>query len=124
MKMPEKKLDCINIRIPCSPEYSQLARLALSSVASRMNFSIDEIEKLKEALSVVCGYFALKPQNKTMNLSLEIYRKKLVIGIDHGQNGSKIQRKSLEKLITTLMINRYIDSFKLNKKIYLEKIVK
>jgi anti-sigma regulatory factor (Ser/Thr protein kinase) len=121
--MAEKLIDKINIRIPCNPEYGQLVRLAVSSIASRMNFPFDEIEKLKQALSVVCNYFALKHQQKSVEISMNIYPKKLIVTIDHGKPEQKNARKQLEKLITTLLINNCIDNFKVSNKIYLEKVL-
>lgn len=121
--MAEKLIDTINIRIPCNAEYGQLVRLAISSIASRMNFPLDEIDKLKAALSVVCNYFALRHVSKNMEITMNIYPKKLIVTIDRGKLEQKYSRKQLEKVITTLLINNYIDNFKVSNKIYLEKVL-
>lgn len=123
--MSETKIDTVNIKIPCNPEYAQLVRLAVSSIASRMNFPITEIEKLKSALSALCQYFTMQSPQKqqTVELSLNIYASKLIVTIEHSGQESKNSRKMLEKIITTLMINHYIDNFRLGKKIYIEKQV-
>lgn len=42
------------LSIPCLAEYVGVARLAVSGVASRMNFSIDEIEDIKVSVSEAC----------------------------------------------------------------------
>jgi serine/threonine-protein kinase RsbW len=45
----------IELQIPCSAEYVSVARLAVSAVASRMNFGIDAIDDLKLAVGEACA---------------------------------------------------------------------
>ncbi|MBE3100941.1 MAG: anti-sigma B factor RsbW [Firmicutes bacterium] len=44
-------MDEINIKLPAKPEYVLVARLTTSAIASRLGFSVDEIEDLKVAVS-------------------------------------------------------------------------
>ena len=44
----------ISITIPCASEFVGVVRLALSGVAARMNFSLDDIEDIKVAISEAC----------------------------------------------------------------------
>ena len=46
--------DVVELRIPCKAEWVALARLSISAVASRLHFSIDEIEDLKLAVAEAC----------------------------------------------------------------------
>ena len=44
----------VKISIPCLPEYVAIIRLAVSGLASRLNFSVQEIEDIKIAVSEIC----------------------------------------------------------------------
>lgn len=41
----------VNIQIPAQSDFVGVVRLAVSGISSRMNFSIDEIEDIKVAVS-------------------------------------------------------------------------
>lgn len=47
-------VDVVELRIPCKAEWVALARLSVSAVASRLHFSIDEIEDVKLAVAEAC----------------------------------------------------------------------
>jgi serine/threonine-protein kinase RsbW len=47
-------VDIVEIRIPCKAEWVALARLSVAAVASRLHFSIDEIEDVKLAVAEAC----------------------------------------------------------------------
>ncbi len=44
----------VEMSIPASAEFISVARLAVSGVAARMNFTIEDIEDIKVALSEAC----------------------------------------------------------------------
>jgi serine/threonine-protein kinase RsbW len=46
--------DVVELRIPCKAEWVALARLSVAAVASRLSFSIDEIEDIKLAVAEAC----------------------------------------------------------------------
>ncbi len=46
--------DVVELRIPCKAEWVALARLSVAAVASRLRFSIDEIEDIKLAVAEAC----------------------------------------------------------------------
>jgi len=48
------EVDVVDLRIPCKAEWVALARLSVAAVASRLNFSIDEIEDIKLAVAEAC----------------------------------------------------------------------
>ncbi len=52
--MTAKKADCVELRLPCRPEYVGVARLAMSGIASRMRFSYEEVEDIKTAVGEAC----------------------------------------------------------------------
>jgi len=45
----------IELRIPARPEFVSVARLAVSAIASRMEFKYDEIEDIKLAVGEACN---------------------------------------------------------------------
>ncbi|MCX6345940.1 MAG: ATP-binding protein [Armatimonadetes bacterium] len=45
---------CVELKIPCKPEYVGVARLAILGVASRMKFSYDEVEDIRLAVGEAC----------------------------------------------------------------------
>jgi serine/threonine-protein kinase RsbW len=49
-------VDTVTIRIPASPAYVQVVRLVAAGLASRLKFTIDDIEDLKIAVDEVCAY--------------------------------------------------------------------
>jgi serine/threonine-protein kinase RsbW len=49
--------DRISIRIPASPAYLQVVRLVAAGLASRLKFTLDEIEDLKIAVDELSAYF-------------------------------------------------------------------
>ena len=50
----EDPVGLVELRIPCRAEWVALARLSSAAVASRMHFSIDEIEDVKLAVAEAC----------------------------------------------------------------------
>ena len=44
----------MNLDIPCASEFVGVVRLAISGVATRMNFNIEEIEDIKISISEAC----------------------------------------------------------------------
>lgn len=49
-------MDTISISIPASPAYVQVARLVASGLATRLGFTLDDIEDLKIAVDELCAY--------------------------------------------------------------------
>lgn len=49
-------MDIIKLTLPAKPEYVSTARLTTSAIANRLNFSIDDIEDMKVAVSEAIIY--------------------------------------------------------------------
>ena len=49
-------METVSVSIPASPAYIQVVRLIASGLASRLRFTIDEIEDLKIAVDELCAY--------------------------------------------------------------------
>lgn len=45
----------VELQIPCRPEYISVVRLAVAGVASRLPFSYDVIEDIKQAVAEACN---------------------------------------------------------------------
>lgn len=50
-----KEMECVEIKVPCKPEYVGVIRLAVLGIASRMDFSFDQVEDLRLAVSEICS---------------------------------------------------------------------
>jgi len=48
------RFDVVELRVPCRAEWVALVRLSVAAVASRLQFSIDEIEDIKLAVAEAC----------------------------------------------------------------------
>ena len=44
----------MNITVPCSTEFVSIIRLAISGIASRMDFTVEDIEDIKISISEAC----------------------------------------------------------------------
>lgn len=50
-------METVSINIPASPVYLQVVRLVAAGLATRLKFTIDEIEDLKIAVDEMSAYF-------------------------------------------------------------------
>ena len=85
----ENKNMTVSLTLPNAPEFVSVARLALSGVADRMGFDVDDIEDLKVAVSEACTN-ALKHGNLNQDgryfVHYTIEEKKLIIEVcDNGK---------------------------------------
>jgi serine/threonine-protein kinase RsbW len=46
--------DVLKFSIPGKPEYVQMVRLAIASIAGKANFNVDAVEDIKEAVAEAC----------------------------------------------------------------------
>ena len=66
-------MDTISIRIPASPAYLQVVRLIAAGLASRLRFTIDEIEDLKIAVDELSAYLTgAQGRDGTLEVAFEI----------------------------------------------------
>jgi serine/threonine-protein kinase RsbW len=49
-------MDTLTVRIPAAPRYLQVVRLVAAGLASRLRFTIDDIEDLKIAVDELAAY--------------------------------------------------------------------
>jgi hypothetical protein len=63
-------MDTISTKIPASPEYIQVVRLVASGLATRLGFTLDDIEDLKIGVDELCAYLT-GAQGREGTLSIE-----------------------------------------------------
>lgn len=47
--------DIIKMTLPCKPDYVMVARMAISAIANKMDFDIEEIDDIKVAVGEACN---------------------------------------------------------------------
>jgi len=91
MLQKKKKEDIILLEIPCASDYVSIVRLTISGIASRMNFTVEDIEDIKIAISEACTnavQYAYNGQSEDKKISIKCIssHSKLEISvIDKGQ---------------------------------------
>ncbi|WP_202080808.1 anti-sigma B factor RsbW [Caldalkalibacillus salinus] len=82
--------DFVELKVPAKPEYVGVVRLFLSGVASRLGFTIDEVEDIKLAVAEACTnatLHAYKEDEGQMIITCTSYDDRLeVMVIDHGES--------------------------------------
>jgi serine/threonine-protein kinase RsbW len=58
----------VRLEVPASPEFLRVTRIMVAGVASRLGFTLDEVEDLRIAIDELC--FALVGKGRTGTLSL------------------------------------------------------
>ena len=93
----------VEFSIPCKSDYVGVVRLAVSGLATRMNFSIEEIEDIKIAVSEACTnsvqYAFDDTDNERVFISFNLFKDKLEIIIKDKGRGfdiDEIEKKPLE----------------------------
>lgn len=101
--------EVIELRYPCKAEYVGISRLLAAGIASRMNFTYDEIEEIKIAVGEACVnvvHHAYPQPDRDDNITIRclIYPHKFVITVkDDGQGFNLkfvqkyVQRPSVKK---------------------------
>lgn len=99
MKANNSKELKLKMQVPCSSEFVGVIRLALSGVASRMNFPIDIIEDIKVSVSEACTNVIQHAYGENPNPEKDI------IDIETIVNGTKL----------TIIVKDYGKGFDLNE---------
>lgn len=86
-------METVSIKIPASPVYLQVVRLVASGLASRLKFTIDEIEDLKIAVDEMSAYFTgTNGRSGTIEVQFSISENRLEItGIGRFAAGEKVR---------------------------------
>lgn len=110
---------CVELKIPCRPEYVGVTRLTILGVASRMKFSYDEVEDIRLAVGEACTTsvdWADRNQqsNAQIILKSEISADKMTIDIvddagprvaDEVDIDAEIEPENIGALLVTLLVD-------------------
>ena len=73
-------MDQISIQIPASPEYLNVVRLIASGLASRLKFTIDDIEDLKIAVDELSAYLTgAQGRDGRLDIVFEVHEDRIEI---------------------------------------------
>lgn len=111
---------CVELKIPCRPEYVGVARLTILGVASRMKFSYDEVEDVRLAVGEACTIsvdWAEKNSNDKAEIILrsEISETQLTVDIidtagarsSTDTEESDIDPENIGALLVTLLVDEF-----------------
>ena len=109
---------CVELKIPCRPEFVGVARLTILGVASRMRFSYDEVEDIRLAVGEACTTsveWAERNGKSSTDLVLrsEIGQDKLIVDIfdeagdrgDDARDSTDHESENLGALLITLLVD-------------------
>ena len=72
--------EVITIRIPASPAYVQVVRLVVSGLASRLGFTIDDIEDLKIGVDELSAYLTgTQGRDGALTIRFTVHRNRIEI---------------------------------------------
>jgi serine/threonine-protein kinase RsbW len=96
--------DIVRVRIPASPAYLRVVRLVVADLASRLGFTIDEIEDLKIAVDELAAYMTgSQGRDGTLELVFSVDEERIEIsGKGHFVPGSRV-RTELTDLSRTIL---------------------
>ena len=108
-------MDTISIRIPASPEYLQVVRLIASGLASRLRFTIDDIEDLKIAVDELSAYLTgAQGREGTLEISFDIHDDRIDIrGEGHFATGTKVRTELTE--MSRMILQTVVDAAELQQ---------
>ena len=108
------KVETIKLSFPTIAAYISSVRLTTSSIATRMNFGIDEIEGIKSAVSEGCIFFIKKLNNKyndDFTINFTITKSSLTIHMSIYYDESI---DIIEDDISVILIESLVDDFKIS----------
>jgi hypothetical protein len=86
-------VDTISVKIPASPEYLSVVRLIVSGLASRLRFTIDDIEDLKIAVDELSAYLTgAQGREGTLHIACDVHDDHIEIrGSGYFSAGTKVR---------------------------------
>jgi serine/threonine-protein kinase RsbW len=94
--MQDTAIDCVDLNIPNSAEFVGVVRLAVSGLAARMKFSIEDIEDIKIAVSEACTnavqYAYEQGIKNIVNIKCFIHKEKLEINVIDKGKGFDVEK--------------------------------
>jgi anti-sigma regulatory factor (Ser/Thr protein kinase) len=108
-------MDTIKLNIPASPAYLQVVRLIAAGLATRLRFTIDEIEDLKIAVDELSAYLTgAQGRDGNLEISFVVHESKLEIsGAGKFAPGQKVRTDLTE--LSRMILHTVVDSASLQQ---------
>jgi serine/threonine-protein kinase RsbW len=108
-------VDTIKLSIPASPAYLQVVRLIAAGLATRLRFTIDEIEDLKIAVDELSAYLTgAQGREGVLDISFVVHENKLEIsGAGRFSPGQKVRTDLTE--LSRMILHTVVDSASLQQ---------
>jgi serine/threonine-protein kinase RsbW len=108
-------METISIDIPASPEYLKVVRLVVSGLASRLKFTIDDIEDLKIAVDELSAYLTgAQGREGTLNIGFDLHDDRIEIrGAGHFSPGTKVRTDLTE--MSKMILETVVDEARLEQ---------
>ncbi|MEA2452872.1 MAG: serine/threonine-protein kinase RsbW [Actinomycetota bacterium] len=86
-------METISVTIPASPEYLKVVRLIVSGLATRLKFTIDDLEDLKIAVDELSAYLTgAQGRDGTLDIGFDLHDDRIEIrGAGHFSAGTKVR---------------------------------
>jgi serine/threonine-protein kinase RsbW len=109
-------VDTVTIRIPASPQYLQVVRLVASGLATRIGFTLEDIDDLKHGVDELSAYLTgAKGREGTLEINFEVDESKIEItGIARLAPGDKVRTDLTE--FSQMILDTVADSASLAMK--------
>lgn len=103
-------MDHVRVTIPASPQYLRIVRLTASGLASRLGFTLDEIEDLKIAVDELAAYLTgAQGREGTLEITFTVAEDKIQIeGVGRLAPGEKARTQLTE--ISKMILSTVVDS--------------
>lgn len=100
--------DFIKLTVPCRPDYVGVVRLTTSSIGSKIDFNIEEIEDIKVAIAEAC--INAMGKSESLNIEYELCKDKLIMFVENVTEKIDSSRKDAkEKELGILIIRSLMD---------------
>lgn len=97
--------EVIKFSIPAKSEYLTVLRLTSSAIASKLDFSIDQIEDLKLCLSEVCNIGILSETNESFDLEYYLSENEIEVKfLNFVVDEEKIENLEMSKMILQALV--------------------
>jgi serine/threonine-protein kinase RsbW len=108
-------VDTVSVKIPASPAYLGVVRLIASGLASRLQFTIDEIEDLKIAVDELSAYLTgSQGREGTLAITFTIHDDRIEItGSGEFSSGEKVRTELTE--FSRMILETVVDSASLDR---------
>jgi serine/threonine-protein kinase RsbW len=97
----------IRLMVPASVEYARIARITTSGIATRLGFSIDDVEQLKVAMGEVWSLLVGDGRKGELTVTYGIEPEALVVDVTSNNGALPLDETSLE--VTSKLLNEVVD---------------